>query len=85
MKQLRGFLGLAGYCHKFIQSYGALSKPLTNLLKKGASEWSLAATTTFNQLKKALVTAPVLALPDFTQPFKLEMDALGEGIGIILI
>lgn len=72
MKQLHGFLGLAGYYRKFIWSYGALSKPLTNLLKKGAFKWSLVATTTFNQLKKALVKAAVLALPDFTQPFKLE-------------
>ena len=67
VKQLRGFLGLTGYYRRFIKGYGKLAQPLTTLCKgSGSIKWTEVEDTTFNELKRAMTAAPVLALPDFS-------------------
>ena len=84
IKELRSFLGMVGYYRRFVSQFGLLCKPLTNLLKKGTLfVWTSETEAAFQALKKALISAPVLALPDFNLPFIIETDASAKGIGAV--
>ena len=86
VKELRQWLGLANYLHKYSKNYAAMAKPLTDLLKKEAAwEWTEERDAAFRSLKKSLVEAPVLALPDANKAFSVVCDASQFAIGCALM
>jgi len=84
-KNIKQFLGLAGYYRRFIPSFSKLVKPLTNLLKNDTRfEWTSAQEESFEILKQKLCEEPVLQYPDFSKTFILTTDASGIAVGGIL-
>ena len=79
VKDVRGFLGLVGYYRCFIHNYAQIVGPLIDLLCKDAYCWTEVTQFAFDNLRQLLSTAPVLALPKFSQFFTVETDALGRG------
>jgi hypothetical protein len=79
-------LGLAGNYRKFVQHFGIIYRPLTDLLKKQTPFiWTSNHAQAFVTLKQALTSAPVLALPDFTKQFQLQTYASELGVGVVLM
>lgn len=84
-KEIRSFLGLAGYYRKFVQHFGIIAWPLFNLLKKHQPfVWTEATNEVFELLKQRLISGPVLQLPDFSRPFTVDTDACEYGVGAVL-
>ena len=86
VKAVRSFLGLAGYYRRFIENFSKIAKPLTSLLEKGADFMRTdERQTTIDELKKRLITAPVLTLPDQSKGFTVYCDASRDGLGCVLM
>ena len=62
-----------------------MAQPLTTFLKKEGFQWDEESTMAFQKLKEALVSAPVLVLPDFAKTFVIESDTSGVGMGAMLM
>ena len=81
-RELQQFLGLANYYRRFIKSFALIAKPLQYLTEKNAPfEWTAACQKSFDDLRKCLASAPILAYPDHSKPFLLGTDASDVGIG----
>ena len=84
-KDVKVFLGTCSWYRRFIRNFSTIAAPLNKLTSKGKNsppfQWTEKAEEAFNTLKNTLVTAPVLAVPDFNKPFTVHCDASSYGIG----
>ena len=86
-KGVRSFLGLAGYYRRFIPCFADMTSPLTDLLRKCASDpvqWTEQCQVGFEEVKQALCREPLLYTPNFSLPFILQTDASNRGLGAVL-
>jgi hypothetical protein len=81
-RELKGFLGLAGYYRRFIPNFSKIAKPLTELLKKNVRNDETEEAFIF--LKTLLTTEPLLQYSDFNRPFVLTTDTSNDAIGAVL-
>lgn len=83
--EVRSFIGGASYFRRFIRDFASIAKPLTDLTKADTPFlWTSECETAFTTLLSQLSTAPILAYPDWTQPFTLATDASYSGLGACL-
>eukprot|EP00253_Pinus_taeda_P003877 PITA_03877 len=84
--EMRVFLGMTNYQRKFVEGYFEVTSSLTNLLKKDKRwSWTDKCQEAFDNLKRRMVTAPMLKLPDFERPFEVHTDASNFAIGGVLM
>jgi hypothetical protein len=79
-KQLKRFLGLAGYYRRFVPQFSTIAVPLHKLLKKDVKYvWGEAQEIAF----RTLMSEPILQYPDFSKEFILTKDASNAGAGAV--
>ncbi|XP_056691920.1 uncharacterized protein [Spinacia oleracea] len=85
VKGVRSFLGHAGFYRHFIKDFSKIAKPLTQLFLKDATfEFTDACLESFDRIKKALITAPIIQPPDWDLPFEIMCDASDYAVGAVL-
>lgn len=85
VKDIRSFVGLAGYYRKFIPGFSTVAAPLLKLTQKAAQFlWTSECEISFQTLKQLLCSAPILAYPKFDRNFILQTDASDYGVGAVL-
>ena len=85
LKEVRAFIGLASYYRRFVLGFSTVAKPLHNLTKKGEKFiWDDRCQTAFEELKRRLVSPPILAMPRDQGVLYLDTDASDGSIGAVL-
>jgi len=84
--EIRSFLGLPGYYQRFVQDFSRIAGPLTKLTQKGEKYvWTAKCASAFKDLKKRLMMAPILKMPDWNGGMVIYSDASRRGLGCVLM
>lgn len=86
--EVKRFVGLASWYRRFVKDFATLAAPIHDVVA-GVSKgkpitWTPEANKSFEALKLAMSTSPVLSTPDFTKPFTIHCDASNTGVGAVL-
>ncbi|KAM2832466.1 hypothetical protein COP1_032414 [Malus domestica] len=85
VREVRSFLGHAGFYRRFIKDFSKISNPLCRLLQKDvAFDINKECEKAFNHLKDMLTSAPIIVPPDWSLPFELMCDASDYALGAVL-
>lgn len=85
-RELQSFLGMVGYYRCFWRNFSVVVAPLTKLCSPVVPfVWTDECDRAFSAAKSLLCSAPVSAAPNFSLPFKLEVDASATGAGAVLL
>ena len=85
-RELQRFLGMVGYYRRFCPNFSQVAAPLTSLVSPKVNfVWSDACQRAFDSLRSLLVSSPILKAPNFEEPFLLQVDASGAGVGAVLL
>ncbi len=87
-REVRSFLGLAGFYRAYIPQFSSIAQPLTELTKKFQSntiDWKPEHQKAFDKIKELIASKPILKLPDLSKPFFVQTDASDYGAGAALI
>ncbi|MBW0592461.1 hypothetical protein O181_132176 [Austropuccinia psidii MF-1] len=83
--EIQSFLGFEGYYRQHIKDFASIARSLYKLCDKDTVfEITVKRVKAFESLRKSLTTDPLLLMPDFKLPFKLYIDASGDGLGAAL-
>ena len=84
-KQVRGFLGLAGYYRRFVRQFSEIAGPLHKLTEKSTTfKWTPECQTAFDELKDKLTSSPILSYPQAEGQYILDTDASDKALGAVL-
>jgi len=85
VKDIQRFLGFASFYHRFIKDYSKITTPLITLTCKDKPfSWNPTTQATFDTLKMAFTSAPILIHPDPAKPFIVETNVSDFALGAIL-
>lgn len=83
--EVRRIIGLASWYRRFVPNFSTITAPLTALTRKNKQfVWDSDCEDALTKIKEHLVSAPVLACPNFDLPFVIQTDASDYGLGAIL-
>src|ERR1700761_8920509 len=86
VRDVHSFHGFCNFYRPFIKGFAKLALPLNHLTKKDTPfQWTEECQKAFETLKRRVTEEPVLAHPDMTKQFELEVDASGYAVGAVLL